>query len=185
MSSDFNACPSYAAFELGVDVCAPDLGNLPGHQQAVQDGTISQGRLDDMVHRVLRTFFARGVYDNPPPGTLDTPAQDVPAGKVPAPILDRGERLARNVARQGAVLLKNEGGVLPLTGAAKRIAVIGPDADWYIDFGSPSVPNPARPTTIREGIAARAGGQVGYAPGADPTRYGDTFGGPAPVPPRC
>lgn len=83
VSSDFNACPSYAAFEPGVDVCAPDLGNLPGLQQAVQDGTISQGRLDDMVHRVLRTF-ARGVYDNPPPGTLDTPAQDVPAGQVPA-----------------------------------------------------------------------------------------------------
>jgi beta-glucosidase len=185
VSSDFNACPSYAAFGLGTDICAPNLGTLEGLQAAVESGAISPQRLDDMVHRVLRTFFARGVYDNPPPGTLATPAQDVPAGQVPARILDAGERLARSVARQGAVLLKNEGAALPLDESEDSIAVIGPDADWYLDmFGSPSVPNPARPTTILAGIEDRAGGAVAYAPGADPTRYGDTFGGPAPVPAR-
>ncbi|MDW5594215.1 glycoside hydrolase family 3 C-terminal domain-containing protein [Conexibacter stalactiti] len=183
VSSDFNACPDYGAFEQGADVCAPDLGTLEGLAAAVAEGTISAARLDDMVHRVLRTFFAQGVYDNPPPGTLDTPSQDLPAGQVPDQILDRGERLARTIAREGAVLLKNEGDALPLAEAEESIAVIGPDADWYIDmFGSPFVPNPARLTTLLEGIEDRAGGDVSYTPGADPTRYGDTFGGPAPVP---
>ncbi len=183
VSSDFNACPGYGAFELGADVCAPDLGTLEGLAAAVADGTISQRRLNDMVHRVLRTFFARGVYDNPPPGTLDTPAQDLPAGQVPSRILDRGERLARTIARDGAVLLKNDGDALPLGEGEESIAVIGPDADHYVDmFGSPFVPNPARLTTIFDGLQERAAGEVAYTPGADPTRYGDTFGGPAPVP---
>ena len=183
VSSDFNACPGYEAFEQGTDVCAPNLGNLPGLQRAVESGTISPQRFDDMVHRVLRTFFARGVYDNPPPGTLATPSQDVPAGQVPAHLLDRGERLARTIAARGAVLLKNEGGVLPLADTADRVAVIGPDASRYIDlFGAATIPNPARVTTIVDGIEARSGGEVEYAPGGDTTRYGDMFGGPAPVP---
>jgi beta-glucosidase len=183
VSSDFNACPGYAAFELGTDVCAPNLGNIPGLQQAVESGTISPQRFDDMVHRVLRTFFARGVYDNPPPGTLETPSRDVPAGQVPAEILDRGERLARSIAARGAVLLKNEGGALPLADSVDSIAVIGPDAGRYIDlFGAATIPNPARVTTILDGIEARAGADARYAPGGDTTRYGDMFGGPAPVP---
>lgn len=183
VSSDFNACPGYEAFDFGVDVCAPQLGTLEGLRSAVESGVISAPRFDDMVHRVLRTFFARGVYDNPPPGTLETPSQDLPAGQVPERILDRGERLARTIARQGAVLLKNEGDALPLPAAEESIAVIGPDADWYMDmFGSPNVPNPARLTTILDGIESRAVGAVTYSPGADPTRYGDTLGGPAPVP---
>jgi beta-glucosidase len=183
VSSDFNACPNYGAFDLGADVCAPDLATLEGLRQAIDSGVISPARLNDMVHRVLRTFFARGVYDNPPPGTLQTPSQDLPAGQVPEELLDRGERLARTIAQDGSVLLKNERRALPLADGDESIAVVGPDADWYIDmFGSPFVPNPGRLTTVLQGIEDRARGEVTYTPGADPTRYGDTFGGPAPVP---
>ncbi|MET0449435.1 MAG: glycoside hydrolase family 3 C-terminal domain-containing protein, partial [Aeromicrobium sp.] len=56
-------------------------------------------------------------------------------------------------------------------------------ADRYIDmFGSPSVPNPARLATIVEGVTERSAAEVTYTEGADTTRYGDTLGGPAPVP---
>jgi beta-glucosidase len=183
VSSDFNACPSYAAFDQGADVCAPDLATLDGLRQAVDSGVIAPARFENMVHRVLRTFFARGVYDHPPPGTLDTPSQDLPAGQVSEQVLDHGEQVARTIARDGAVLLKNDNNVLPLPDSQESIAVVGPDANWYIDmFGSPFVPNPARLTTLLDGIKDRAAGNVGYTPGADPTRYGDTFGGPAPVP---
>lgn len=183
VSSDFNACPNYGAFDQGADVCAPDLATLDGLRQAVDSGVIAPARFENMVHRVLRTFFARGVYDHPPPGTLDTPAQDLPAGQVSEQTLDRGEQTARTIARDGSVLLKNKDNALPLADGKESIAVVGPDANWYIDmFGSPFVPNPARLTTIFDGIKARAGGDVTYTPGADPTRYGDTFGGPAPVP---
>lgn len=181
VSSDFNACPDYTAYAAGTDICAPDLGRS-SVQQALADGVISPARFDDMVHRILRTFFAEGVIDNPPPGTLDVPAQDLPAGQVSAQLLDRGAALSRQVAAQGMVLLKNADRALPLDDAAS-IALIGPDADRYIDmFGSPSVPNPARLTTVVDGITDRSSARVRYAPGGDTTRYGDTLGGPAPVP---
>lgn len=181
VSSDFNACPDYTAYTHGVDICAPDLGS-DSVEQALADGTLSERRFEDMVHRILRTFFAQGVIDNPPPGTLTVPSQDVPGGVVPAFMLDEGARLARRVAGQGAVLLKNSAGLLPLS-PNDSVALIGPDADRYIDmFGSPSVPNPGRLSTIVDGVTARSAAQVTYRPGGDTTRYGDTLGGAAPVP---
>lgn len=135
-----------------------------------------------MVHRILRTFFAQGVIDNPPPGTLDVPSQDVPGGVVPAYMLDDGAELSREIAAKGTVLLKNDHRALPLS-PRDSVALIGPDADRYIDmFGSPSVPNPGRLTTIVDGVTDRSRADVTYVPGGDTTRYGDTLGGPAPIP---
>ncbi|WP_370616105.1 glycoside hydrolase family 3 protein [Mumia sp. Pv 4-285] len=181
VSSDFNACPDYTAYTQGVDICAPDLGRA-SVEQALADGTLSEERFDDMVHRILRTFFEQGVIDNPPPGALDVPSADVPGGVVPAFMLDDGAELSRRVAAEGTVLLKNRRRTLPLS-PNDSIALIGPDADRYIDmFGSPSVPNPGRLTTIVDGITERSAAEVTYSEGADTTRYGDTLGGPAPVP---
>src|ERR1700733_2481810 len=43
-----------------------------GLKGAISDGQVPQSRLDDMVHRVLRSMFASGVVDNPPvPAVLD------------------------------------------------------------------------------------------------------------------
>jgi len=181
VSSDFNACPDYSAYMKGVDICAPDLGRA-SVERALADGTLTQARFDDMVHRILRTFFAQGVIDNPPPGTLDVPSRDLPAGVVPRFMLDDGAELSRQIAAEGTVLLKNDDETLPLS-PQDSVALIGPDADRYIDmFGSPSVPNPARLTTIVDGVTDRSDAQVTYREGGDTTRYGDTLGGPAPVP---
>lgn len=181
VSSDFNACPDYTAYTHGVDICAPDLGR-PSVERALADGTLSQARFEDMVHRILRSFFEQGVIDNPPPGTLEVPSQDLPRGQVPASMLDEGADLSRQIAAEGTVLLKNRRNALPLS-PNDSVALIGPDADRYIDmFGSPSVPNPARLTTIVEGITERSDAEVTYRPGADTTRYGDTLGGPPPIP---
>ena len=82
---------------------------------AVEKGTVPMRRLDDMVHRILRTEFALGVIDNPP---------------VPRPINPfTGAELAQHVEEQAIVLLKNTGALLPLNGAVKSIAVIGGHAD--------------------------------------------------------
>nr|WP_313958539.1 glycoside hydrolase family 3 C-terminal domain-containing protein [Novosphingobium sp. 9] len=69
-------------------------------------------RLDDMNRRVLTSIYAAGLDANPakPGGAIDFEAD---------------AKISGDIARQGIVLLRNEGGALPLAASAKRIAVIG------------------------------------------------------------
>jgi len=97
---------------------------------------------------------------------------------------DQHAAVARTVAEQGTVLLRNAGGILPLnSGTVHSIAVIGADggADAMTGGGgSAAVVAPSVVTPYR-GIADRAGRgvEVRYAEGAFP------LGGPLPsVPPR-
>ena len=79
-----------------------------------------RARLDDMVHRILRSLFAVGVIDRPPVrGVIDYGAH---------------ARVSQAVAEEGAVLLKNEGGLLPLK-QAKTIAIIGGMAEFGVLSG--------------------------------------------------
>ena len=75
-----------------------------------------------MVHRILRTEFARGIVDNP---------------ITPEPVDPfTGAGVAQRVAEQTAVLLKNANGQLPLkAGVVKSIAVIGSHADVGVASG--------------------------------------------------
>ncbi|MEJ0028762.1 MAG: beta-glucosidase [Rhizomicrobium sp.] len=82
-------------------------------KQALAAGTVPQGRLRDMVHRILRTMFANGLIDTPP------------APQKPVAHVD----IAQRGAEEGIVLLKNDGGVLPLARTARSIAVIGGHSD--------------------------------------------------------
>ncbi len=85
---------------------------------AVADGRLPRERLSDMVRRILRSIYAVGVdaWDDAP--------------RLPMP------RVALETARQGIVLLKNDG-VLPLTEPA-RIAVIGGYAQFGVVTGTGS-----------------------------------------------
>jgi beta-glucosidase len=85
-------------------------------KQAVLDGKVPESRLDDMVRRKLRTLLVTGIVANPPA-----------AGKVD---VAAGHALAREVAESSMVLLKNDGGTLPLDAARVRnIVLIGGHAD--------------------------------------------------------
>ena len=111
--------------------------------KAVADGAVPEERLNDMVRRILTSIFATGLYDDPPrPCILDTAA---------------GDRTALEIAREGLVLLKNDG-VLPLAGTTRRLAVIGSHADKGVLSGGGSsqvVPRggiaAAEPSTLVEG----------------------------------
>lgn len=92
--------------------------------KAVKAGKVPQARLDDMVHRVLRSMFASGVVDNPP----------VPS--VPDPF--RGRDDAQHIAEEGTVLLRNKDGVLPLRSDVRSIALIGGHADVGVLSGAGS-----------------------------------------------
>ena len=82
-------------------------------------------RLDDMVHRVLRTAFASGIVDDPPRGRVVDPF--------------KGADTAQELAEQASVLLKNADGQLPIDAArVKSIALIGSRADNSVLSGGGS-----------------------------------------------
>ena len=115
---------------------------------AVTSGRVPLRRLDDMVHRLLRSMFSAGVFDRPP---------------TPRGVIDpfRGLEDAQQIAEESIVLLKNDG-TLPLNVAAMRsIAVIGAHADVGVLSGGGSAQvdapggnaiNPATPTQWGEAV---------------------------------
>lgn len=91
---------------------------------ALKTGKVPQARLDDMVHRILRSMFAVGLFDHPAQKTvIDYNADAAVAGSV---------------AEKGIVLLKNGNNLLPLTKSISRIAVIGGHADQGVLSGAGS-----------------------------------------------
>ncbi len=138
-------------------------------KQAVQANEISMEELNEHVHRILRSEFAAGIVDYP----VQKSVVDVEAGF----------ETARHIAEQSSVLLKNEGGILPLDRDKLRsIAVIGTHADTSMisGGGSAQVDPPGRPpsrwlehvwfpTSPLKAIAAKApGAKVRFDSGADP-----------------
>ena len=93
---------------------------------AVEAGTVSRARLDDMVARILRTMFAHGVIDTPSP-VLPQPIDYAAHGLI-----------AQKAAEAGIVLLKNDRDLLPAARTAKRIVVIGGHADVGVLSGGGS-----------------------------------------------
>jgi beta-glucosidase len=94
-------------------------------ETAVQNGGMPVSRLDNMVHRILRAMFAAGVFDHP------ATVQPIDAAGDAA--------IAQEVEEQGAVLLKNSGGLLPLSPSiGGSIAVIGSHADVGVLSGGGS-----------------------------------------------
>jgi beta-glucosidase len=85
-------------------------------KKEVESGKVPMAQLDDHVHRILRSMFASGVVDDPPVKSV----VDVV----------RGFEIAQKIEEQSIVLLKNDGGQLPLDGAkVSTIAVIGAHSD--------------------------------------------------------
>jgi beta-glucosidase len=93
-------------------------------RRAVETGAVPPSRLDEMAGRILRSMFAHGLFDRPvQSGPIDMAAHHA---------------VTRADAEQGTVLLKNEGGVLPLAPTVRKIAVIGGHADRGVLAGGGS-----------------------------------------------
>jgi len=130
---------------------------------ALADGRITQAMIDEAAFRVVRAHIRAGLFDTPLPAAAEA---DV---STPA-----NQAVAREEVEKGAVLLKNQGGILPLS-TGKKIAVIGPTASNTASNGisaasvcGPTAPNvPCTPKAPLDAIAARAGGTVTYSNGRD------------------
>jgi beta-glucosidase len=137
------------AANAGLDVQMPGEEYFGGAlKQAVASGRVPVARLDDMVHRLLRSMFSAGVIDHPP---------------TPRRVVDpfRGLEDAQRIAEESIVLLKNDG-ALPLNASTLRsIAVIGAHADVGVLSGGGSAQvdapggnaiSPASPTKWGEAV---------------------------------
>ncbi|MFW9921957.1 MAG: glycoside hydrolase family 3 C-terminal domain-containing protein [Candidatus Thorarchaeota archaeon] len=82
------------------------------------EGKFTDKDLDFVIHRLLRVMFRVGLFDDP---------EKLPKGSRHS---EKQRTIAREIAEEGIVLLKNEKNILPLDETkVKTLAVIGPNAD--------------------------------------------------------
>ncbi len=144
------------AMEAGLDVIFQSSWEQHRpYWDAFQRGLIADSIVDRAVSRVLRVKFALGLFDSP---YVDPDSAAYWNGHPDH------RALALQAARASLVLLKNDNGVLPLSGALRSVAVIGSDAAEG-RLGGYSGPGNGL-VTILDGIRHRLGaGRVRYAPG--------------------
>ena len=121
------------AVTAGIDVELPTFDcYMPGLVEALDAGEISLETIDLSVARHLTKKFELGLFENP----------YVDEGSVLAEFETPANReLAKEIAEQSLVLLKNDG-ILPITPSVKKIALIGPNADtWRCMVGDYSYPS--------------------------------------------
>lgn len=126
--------------------------------ELVREGAIPMERIDDAVTRILRVKFAQGLM-KPGAALRIDPRLQAAFGSV------EHRAVAREAVRESLVLLKNEGGALPLKASAKRIHIAGRGADdigmqcggWTIGWqGALGEVTPGG-TTLLKALRARAG----------------------------
>jgi beta-glucosidase len=129
---------------------------------AVTGGLITERELDTSLGRLFAARFRLGMFD---------PPDRVKFASTSIEVIDGPEHraLALDAARQSIVLLKNEGGVLPLARSVQTIAVIGPNADDEEVLLGNYNGTPTRSVTPLEGIRGKVAptSRVLYAQGAD------------------
>lgn len=145
------------ALKAGVDI---DLGgyNYGGYlKEALQRGLVTEADIDRAVRHVLQLKHDLGLFDNP---YVDETLAETEVGTK------ENAQLAKQVALESAVLLKNDG-VLPFGEQVKKVAVIGPNADnMYNQLGDYTAPqDPDRVVTMLEGIRDKGRAEVTYAKG--------------------
>jgi beta-glucosidase len=159
------------AVEAGNDMMMATPGFYDACLEAVRSGRLAEEPVDRSVRRILRIKFAKGLFDGNRYPDLER-AQTLVA-------CPEHRKLALEAACESAVLLKNDGNLLPLDASElKRIAVIGPNADdpraqlgdWSLGsavYGKKETHPREHVVTILDGIRDRAGGscEVEYCRG--------------------
>ena len=149
--------------DLEMAMTEPAYAHLP---EAVERDALSADAVDTCVRRILEAKLRLGLFDQP----------YVDEERARTVLADPAHReIARVAAQRSAVLLRNEGGLLPLDAAQLRsVAVIGPLADsrrdtlgpWVFDFDLDET------VTVLAGLRSRLGSSVDvrFAPGIRPAR---------------
>jgi beta-glucosidase len=146
----------------------PSMYYADALKQAVESGKVPMARLDGMLRHIFVPMFRFGLFDKPVKGE--------PGGYTAQAITEEHRALARRVAEEAAVLLKNDKGTLPLsTAGGQTIGVIGygagPVGAANTSGGGGSskgsgVPRPVSPLEGMQQQAAAHGDKVLYADGS-------------------
>ena len=145
------------SLNAGVDI---DLGGnaFAELEKAVEDGKTDMAAIDAAVYRVLKLKFDMGLFDNP----------YVEPQKAKENVRTQEHiALARRVAQESVVLLKNKENILPLNKKLK-VAVIGPNADnMYNILGDYTAPQEDKDVkTVLNGIQSKLkASQIEYVRG--------------------
>jgi beta-glucosidase len=117
------------AFMAGVDMSMQSALYIKYLPNLVTTGAVPMARLDQAVRRVLRVKAALGLFDDPF-RRIDPKREAARIGTA------ANRAVAREAARRSIVMLKNEGGLLPLP-QDRKIALIGPFAQGQHDLIGP------------------------------------------------
>ena len=159
MSDWTSTYDAVAAGNGGLDIEMPSGKHMNREQllPAVQKGLVSVATIDDKVRRILRVAIEFG--------WLDREQEDLSISRYNR----EGDQVALQVAREGAVLLKNDGNLLPLKkNEIKSVLVVGPDAYPAVPVGGGSARAvPFEAVSFLQGISDYVGsaGKVYYSPG--------------------
>ncbi|HWT92558.1 MAG TPA: glycoside hydrolase family 3 C-terminal domain-containing protein, partial [Solirubrobacteraceae bacterium] len=129
-------------------------------KDAIESGEVSEEVVTEHVRRILRTLFAHGFFDRAAfvddESRIDKAAHHEAAGQLSA---------------EGAVLLENDGGLLPLDQAKLgKVALIGPEADALKNGGGSSQIDAYQQTTPRDALEAKLGGKLVFDDGRNAAR---------------
>jgi beta-glucosidase len=148
---------------------------------AVKNGSVKESTIDDAVRDILIMKYRLGLFSQPY-ASLDRAKTELNSAAQ--------HEAARVAAQRTAVLLRNEGGLLPLKRSVASVAVIGPLADSKQDtMGSWSLAgNIGNTVTVLEGLRKKLGSAVtiNYAKGVEIERgqtsiFDEQFASPKPV----
>ena len=170
--SDWNAVHDiYAPIQAGLDLEMPGPARYFGEElvAAVENWQLDEKYVDEAVRRMLRLLFWAGVIGDKeyPEGGGDTPEH---------------RALARDLAAESMVLLKNDDQRLPLrVDSIKKLAVIGLNADQEISGGGSSRVDPHYWVTPLQGLQEKLGEEVlieyeqGYDNRLNPVTVSDEY----------
>ena len=152
---------AFRGLSAGVDMDMASSTYLEHLAGLVQDGTLDIEIINESVRSILAIKVRMGLFEQPY-------ADETQLAKVVK--LPEHRQEARRAAQRSMVLLRNEGGLLPLSKELKNVAVIGPLADskeategsWMVFGHTPAA------VTVLKGIRAKLpGAKVSYAPGPE------------------
>lgn len=151
------------AADAGVDVDMESYAYISNLKNLVEEGSVSEKTIDDLVRNVLRLKYRLGLFDNP----------YVDVAKSRRFFTADNMEAALHAAEESAVLLKNANNILPLGKKIKKIAVVGPMANtqhdqngtWCFDLEKEKSITPLTSLQKKYGKS-----NVAYAPGLAHTR---------------
>jgi beta-glucosidase len=147
------------ALNAGVDIDMMSDAYRRGLPKALERELVSAAQIDAAVGRVLTLKERLGLFDDPYGRGMTPERVEVAAAR---------RSLARRVAGQAIVMLKNERATLPLADTVRRLCVIGPLADTVFEMGGPwsGAAEVESHVSVVAGLrAALAGAEILHAPG--------------------